>query len=179
MALFEYEYSAEDILKLLDIVPLKKSELRRCLRPAAQVFFNNLQQTIGKGWGVRTGRMSREGVKMGVSSRDERGPNNAAYRIYFSKSRGTRGTSDYIAPTYVARWLEGGTEPHYTSKGATIKKGKRGKLALNAHQRKLRHPGFAGRPIVEATQSREKEKIEQIVRNNIMAILRKKGVQNA
>lgn len=172
------EISAEELLRILDKVPLSKNEMRRALRPAAQAFFNEMQSAVSRGWGVRTGRMARDGVKIGVSSRDESG-NSAAYRIYFSKAKGTRGTSDYIAPTFVARWLESGTSPHYTSKGATIKKTRRGSLVLNARERKLRHPGFVGRPVAEQTQKKQRANVENITRTNIMTILKKKGVEDA
>jgi len=174
----EGEITADELLKILDNVPLNKNELRRALRPAAQQFFNDMSRAVRNGWGVRTGRMANEGVKMGISTRDEQG-GGAAYRIYFSTKKGTRGKKDYIAPTYVARWLEGGTEPHYTAKGATIKKTKRGKIFLNGHQRKLKHPGFAGRPIVTETQKGERSQVESVARQNILNILRKKGVKDA
>lgn len=172
------EITAEELLKILDNVPLNKNELRRAIRPAAQQFFEDMRRAVRTGWGIRTGRMAGEGVKMGIATRDEQG-GGAAYRIYFSTKKGTRGKKDYIAPTYVARWLEGGTEPHYTAKGATIKKMKRGKIFLNGHQRKLKHPGFIGRPVAEKTQEAERNQVESVSRKNILNILRKKGVKDA
>lgn len=174
----EGQITADELLEILDKVPLNKNELRRSIRPAAQQFFNEMSKAVRSGWGVRTGRMASEGVKMGISTRDEQG-GGAAYKIYFSKKKGTKGKKDYIAPTYVARWLEGGTKPHYTAKGATIKKMKRGGIALNSHQRKLKHPGFIGRPVAENTQEKERSQVESIARQNILNILRKKGVKDA
>ena len=82
-----------------------------------------------------------------------------------------------MAPTFVARFLEGGVKPHYTVKGATIKKQNRGQLSLNRYQRKLKHPGFPARPINQETQKREAENTSNIARNNLMKVLKKKGVQ--
>lgn len=168
---------AQEVLDLLDKVPLKKNELRAAVRPAAQEMYKEVSKMVGKGWGVRTGNLSREGVKFGVSTRDENG-NTSAYRIYFSKKKGQRGKPGYIAPTFVARWLEQGTKPHFTAKGGSRRNVLRGKVALNGRQRKLRHPGFAGRPVVEETQKDNTQKVENITRNNILYIMRKKGVQS-
>lgn len=168
------EIDIDDFIKLLEGYELNKNELRRSIRPAAQYFLQKMTSSVGKGWGVRTGRMHGEGVKMGVATSDE-GNKAAAYRVYFSRKKGTRGKADYIAPTFVARWLEGGTRPHYTARNATIKKVQSGRYLLSAHTRKLKHPGFAGRPVAEDTQKKYSKEVENISRNNIMYILRKKG----
>lgn len=168
--------SAEEVLDLLDKVPLNANQLRQCLRPAAQYFHKSMVGAVGKGWGIRTGRMHAEGVKIQTSSKTK-GENSAGYRIYFSKkSSRVRGTKDYIAPTYVARWLEGGTKPHYTVRGATTKKANRGSLTLNRYQRRLKHPGFAARPIVESEQKGQEERVSGMVRVNILNMLKRKGV---
>lgn len=170
------DVDASEVLDLLDNYKLSKNELRASLRPASQYLYQKENAEIRRGWGIRTGRMAGEGLKMGIASRDE-GQTSAAYRIYFSRKKGTRGQSDYIAPTFVARWLEGGTKPHYTVKGATIKKETKGRLTLSGRQRKLRHPGFAGRPVVERATDRYFKEVQNIVRNNILAILKKKGAE--
>lgn len=166
--------NADELLDMLDKYKLSKNELRSCLRPAVQFLYAKESQAVRQGWGIRTGRMAQTAVKMGISTRDE-GDKGGAYRIYFSTKRGTRGKSDYIAPTFVARWLEGGTKPHYTVKGATRKKEVKGRLSLSARQRKLRHPGFKGRPIINSVVERYYSDVVNIVRNNVLAILKKKG----
>lgn len=169
-----FVFDSDELLKLLKEYKLNKNELRASLRAAAKFMFESEQKAIGRGWGIRTGRLSREGLKIGVSNRDERF-GGAAYRIYFSKKSGPRGTPEYMADTFKARWLEGGTKKHYTAKGATSKKAKRGKLVLNSHQRKLMHPGFAAKPVVAPTVRRETEKVVEMVRQTITARLIKKG----
>lgn len=167
-------FNIDELVKLLKEYNLDKRELRQALRPAAIFIYGQIKNEVGRGWGIRTGRLSREGVKMGVSNKDEaRG--GAAYRVYFSKKSGPRGTPEYMADTFKARWLEGGTKPHYTAKGATIKKAKKGRLILNSHQRKLMHPGFAGRPIIETLVNKERGEVVEITRRNITAKLKKKG----
>lgn len=167
-------FNVDELVKLLKEYNLDKRELRQALRPAAIFIYGQIKNEVGRGWGIRTGRLSREGVKMGVSNKDEaRG--GAAYRVYFSKKSGPRGTPEYMADTFKARWLEGGTKPHYTAKGATIKKAKKGRLILNSHQRKLMHPGFAGRPIIETLVNKERGEVVEITRRNITAKLKKKG----
>ncbi len=167
-------FNIDELVKLLKEYNLDKRELRQALRPAAIFIYGQIKNEVGRGWGIRTGRLSREGVKMGVSNKDEaRG--GAAYRIYFSKKSGPRGTPEYMADTFKARWLEGGTKPHYTAKGATIKKAKKGRLILNSHQRKLMHPGFAGRPIIERLVTKERGEVVEITRRNITQKLIKKG----
>lgn len=130
---------------------------------------------ISRGWGIRTGRLSREGLKMRVARRDE--GNGAAYQIYFSTKRGERGTPEYMADTYKARWLEGGTKPHYTVKGASIKSVKRGKVSLSTRQRKLLTDGFPGRPIIKQVVSTNLQPAVNIFWNNILPVLKKKGAK--
>lgn len=170
-------FNIDELVKLLKEYNLDKRELRQALRPAAIFIYGQIKNEVGRGWGIRTGRLSREGVKMGVSNKDEaRG--GAAYRIYFSKKSGQRGTPEYMADTFKARWLEGGTKPHYTAKGATIKKAKKGRLILNSHQRKLMHPGFAAKPVVAPTVQREYAEVVEMVRQQITLKLIKKGATN-
>lgn len=173
----ENTFDIDELLQLLKHYSFTKSELRGSLRDATRYLYAKEQAAINRGWGIRTGRLSREGLKMGVSSRDERS-GGAAYRIYFSKKSGQRGTPEYMADTFKARWLEGGTNPHYTVKGATTKKAKRGRLALNRHQRKLLHPGFAGRPIIAVAVKREREEVVEMVRQKITMRLIKKGAKD-
>lgn len=170
-------FDADELLQLLKDYNLDKKELRQSLRPAAMFIYGKINTEVGRGWGIRTGRLSREGVKMGVSNKDEKA-GGAAYRVYFSKKSGQRGTPEYMADTFKARWLEGGTKPHYTAKGATVKKAQRGRLVLNSHQRKLMHPGFAGRPVVEKTVTKERGEVVEITRRNITQKLIKKGATN-
>lgn len=170
-------FDTDELLQLLKEYNLTKNELRAALRGATRYLFSKQQSAINHGWGIKTGRLSREGLKMGVSSRDERN-GGAAYRIYFSKKSGQRGTPEYMADTFKARWLEGGTKPHYTAKGATIKKAKRGKLVLNSHQRKLMHPGFTAKPVVAPTVQREYAEVVEMVRQQITLKLIKKGATN-
>lgn len=173
------EVDTKELLRMLDKVPLNKNELRRAIRPAAQAFFNAMQNAVTNQWGVRTGRMAHQGVKIGTAPKDEPNENSAAYRIYFSRKKGTRGKSDYIAPTFVARWLESGTEPHYTAKGITRRKMRRGVIVLGGQKRKLQHPGFKGRPVAQRTQDLQRRSVEDTSRQNILLILRKKGVEDA
>lgn len=170
-------FDTEELEKLLKEYSLDKRELRQALRAGARYMFQKEHDAINKGWGIKTGRLSREGLKMGVSSFDER-KGGAAYRIYFSKKSGPRGTSEYMADTFKARWLEGGTKPHYTAKGATIKKAKRGKLVLNRHQRKLMHPGFSAKPVVAPVVQKETAQVVEMVRQAITLKLIKKGATN-
>ncbi|UGO53763.1 putative tail completion protein [Serratia phage vB_SmaS_Stoker] len=166
-----------EVLELLKELPLSEGEKRQSLRPAAQYFHQKTVDIVGKGWGIRTGRMHREGVKLQLAGKSDK-YGDVSYRIYYSKkSSRIKGTPDYMAPTFVARFLEGGVKPHYTAKGATIKKQQRGQLSLNRYQQKLKHPGFPARPINQETQKREAENTSNIARNNLMKILKKKGVQ--
>lgn len=174
MANNENELDIDEFIDLIKRYRMDKKELRQSLRPSALLIYGRIQNEVGRGWGIRTGRLSREGVKMGVSNKDERS-GGAAYRVYFSKKSGQRGTPEYMADTFKARWLEGGTKPHFTAKGATIKKAKRGKLTLNRHQRKLMHPGFAGRPVIEKTVTKERGEVVDLTRRNILNKLKKKG----
>ncbi len=165
------------VLDLLDKMPLSVNEKRQALRPAAQYFYQKMTDTVGKGWGIRTGRMYHEGVKMQAAGKSQK-YGDVSYRIYFSKkSSGKRGTPDYMAPTYVARFLEGGVKPHYTVKGATIKKQQRGQLSLSRYQQTLKHPGFPARPIVERAQKNLAVDTSNIARNNVLAMLKKKGAE--
>ncbi|QPX74976.1 putative tail completion protein [Serratia phage vB_SmaS_PhooPhighters] len=170
------EVDATDFFDVIDKYKLSKLELRQALRPAAQYLFAKEQSALGKGWGIRTGRLSREGLKIGVSARDE--TNGGAYRIYFSKKSGPRGTDEYMADTYKARWLEGGTKPHYTAKGATRKKRAQGRLRLNSRQRRLMHPGFKARPVVETVVKQNEQDVKNIVMNNLLPLLKKKGAED-
>lgn len=174
-------FTVDDVIKLLDRVPLNPNELRKAIRPTSQYLYQKINNAVGTKWGVRTGRMKEQGVKLQVARKSESsGGKSADYRIYFSlKSSRVKGTKDYIAPLYVARWLEGGTKPHYTARFATRAKARRGKLILTAHQRKLKHPGFAGRPAVHDVVESERSNVENISRNNIMYQLKKKGVEDA
>lgn len=166
-------FGIDEIMRLLKDYPLNKNELRRCIRQAARVMFNKEQEIIGRGWGIRTGRLSREGLKLSVDRRSE-AAGGAAYAIRFSKKSGKRGTSEYMADTFKARWLEGGTDPHYTAKGATNKKAKRGALSLNARQRKLKHPGFKARPIIEKVVEQNRKDVINMVRSEVERMLKSK-----
>lgn len=173
---------SEKVIKLLESMPLDVRELRQSIRPAALFFHEKMVKAVGTKWGIRTGRLYEKGVKLQIASKgkNQGSEPSAAYRIYFSKaSNGRRGTPEYMAATYIARWLEGGTKPHYTVKGATIKKTRRGKIGLSAHQRKLKHPGFPARPAAAEVVEQEKSNVENIARNNIMHILKRKGVTDA
>ncbi|AWD90231.1 hypothetical protein [Dickeya phage Sucellus] len=164
----------DEYQNMLKEYPLKKSELRKVLIKSVRRLYNKEQSVVGSGWGIRTGRLSREGVIMRVDKKAEQ-KGGAAYSISFSKKKGKRGTPEYMADTFKARWLEGGTKPHYTVKGATIKKAKKGKLALNKRQRKLYHPGFQGRPIIQNLIESERDNVINEVRNDINKILKSKG----
>lgn len=178
----DFYFTTDEVIELLSKVPLNSAELRKAIRPASQYFYDKAQKAVGTKWGVRTGRMKTEGVKLQLARKEKtkEGVNYSAYRIYFSKkSSRIKNTKDYIAPTYVARWLEGGTKPHFTVSGVTRKKAKRGKVILSAHQRKLKHPGFRARPAIEQVVETEKSNVENIAKNNVMYQLKRKGVENA
>lgn len=177
MAEKPFIFDTTELVKLLEEYNLTKRELRRVLRKASRWLYFRQQTAINKGWGIKTGRLSREGLKIGVSSYDEKG-GGAAYRLYFSKKSGPRGTPEYMADTFKARWLEGGTKPHFTAKGATIKKAKRGKLTLNSQQRKLMHPGFAAKPVIAPSVSKDYSEVVEMVRADITKMLIKKGAQD-